>query len=128
MIKSECCDAPITGTLGDGVLIGWCSKCEEHVSRMHPTNGKLEWLDGESPWTKREDLREMKPQPKLVSRPAHVVSYADEMPAYADLTVSLHHEPKDEVKMTVLKERKPRDGHEYLVFDPRVPLLGADDE
>jgi len=57
--KSECCDAQIYGSLGDGVLLGTCAECQDIVCRMNPRTGANEWLDGESPWTPRDDLRKM---------------------------------------------------------------------
>ncbi len=56
--KSPCCKATIDASLGDGVLIGRCKHCGTMVSRLNPKTGRLEWLDGESPWT-NEDLRSM---------------------------------------------------------------------
>ena len=58
-IKSECCGATITATLGDGVLLGWCFGCKKPICRMNPRTGENEWLDNESPWTSRDDLRKM---------------------------------------------------------------------
>jgi hypothetical protein len=58
-IKSECCGAKIYASLGDGVLIGSCAACDKIVCRMNPRTGRSEWLDGESPWTSRDDLRGM---------------------------------------------------------------------
>ncbi len=60
VLKSECCDATINASLGDGVLVGSCSKCHRDVCRTNPRTGRSEWLDGESPWTARNDLREIK--------------------------------------------------------------------
>lgn len=57
--KSECCGAEIGGSLGDGVVIGHCNECFKAVCRQNPRTGKLEWLDGKSPWTGRDDLRPM---------------------------------------------------------------------
>lgn len=55
-IKSACCDAPLSGSLGDGVLIGSCSKCYQNQTRVNPRTGTVEWLDGKSPWSEG-DLR-----------------------------------------------------------------------
>lgn len=55
---SPCCNAPVNGSLGDGVLIGSCSKCDESVVRLNPKTGIQEWLDGHSPWT-QTPLREV---------------------------------------------------------------------
>ncbi|MBU0531561.1 MAG: hypothetical protein ABIG32_01255 [Candidatus Uhrbacteria bacterium] len=57
--KSPCCNATIDGSLGDGVLIGSCAKCGQSVCRVDPKTRKAEWLDGESPWTDRQNLRPM---------------------------------------------------------------------
>lgn len=59
--ESECCDAPILASLGDGVLIGSCSGCGKNVIRKNPRTGALEWLDGRSPWTHDDDLRPARP-------------------------------------------------------------------
>lgn len=56
-MKSPCCNASVGASLGDGVLLGSCSKCFEVVVRKNPRTGAVEWLDGESPWTSRDDLR-----------------------------------------------------------------------
>ena len=56
--KSECCNANISGSFGDGVLIGTCDECHKAVCRMNSKTGKSEWLDGDNPWTKKE-LRPM---------------------------------------------------------------------
>lgn len=65
-IKSECCGAQIYASLGDGVLIGSCAACEKPICRINPRTGENEWLDGESPWTSRDDLRGME---KKASQP-----------------------------------------------------------
>ena len=56
---SPCCGAKVEASLGDGVFIGSCSQCGGNVCRVNPRTGELEWLDGESPWTPRDDLRRM---------------------------------------------------------------------
>lgn len=61
-MKSECCNARISASLGDGVLLGTCRECMKIVIRKNPRTGKREWLDGESPWTPRDDLREYEEQ------------------------------------------------------------------
>ncbi len=48
---SPCCNATISASLGDGVLIGSCTKCKDNVIRQNPKTGAEEWLDGKSPWT-----------------------------------------------------------------------------
>jgi hypothetical protein len=59
-VLSECCTAPIDGSLSDGVLVGHCSKCSKSISRINPVTGKAEWLDGKSPWDReRTDYRAM---------------------------------------------------------------------
>ena len=55
-LVSPCHQATISTSLGDGVLIGSCSVCDEPVVRVNPRTGRQEWLDGHSPWTRR-DLR-----------------------------------------------------------------------
>lgn len=55
-IKSPCCDATIGASLADGVLAGYCHKCNKAVVRVNPETGKREWLDGKQPWT-HEELR-----------------------------------------------------------------------
>jgi len=47
----------VSSSLGDGVLIGWCESCNKPVVRYNQKTGREEWLDGESPWTSRTDLR-----------------------------------------------------------------------
>lgn len=47
---SPCCSVNIDASLGDGVLIGSCSKCSQNVCRVNPRTGKAEWLEGKSPW------------------------------------------------------------------------------
>lgn len=56
-ITSPCHGAPIWASLGDGVMVGSCSKCGEYVCRANPRTGKAEWLNGNSPWDGR-DARE----------------------------------------------------------------------
>jgi len=53
LIVSPCCNASIGMTLGDGVQIGSCNQCFKNVVRINPNTGVEEWLDGESPWTKK---------------------------------------------------------------------------
>lgn len=50
-LLSPCCLSTIGGSLGDGVLIGFCTKCFASLTRVNPRTGVAEWLDGESPWT-----------------------------------------------------------------------------
>ena len=41
---SKCCGAKIWASLGDGVLMGTCSKCMKTVCQVNPKSGKQEWL------------------------------------------------------------------------------------
>lgn len=41
----------LDASLGDGVLIGSCRVCHQNIVRLNPKTGRVEWLDGESPWT-----------------------------------------------------------------------------
>lgn len=50
---SPCHEAKILFSLGDGVSIGCCGTCHSNVVRVNPGTGVQEWLDGNSPWTKR---------------------------------------------------------------------------
>jgi len=51
----KCCrGARISMSLGDGVLIGSCSRCDKNVVRINPRTGNQEWLHGESPWTEKD--------------------------------------------------------------------------
>ena len=52
-LKSSCCDATISASLADGVLVGSCSKCQSNLMRLNPQTGQTEWLDGAPPWTNR---------------------------------------------------------------------------
>lgn len=56
---SPCCNKQILASRGDGVFIGFCAGCKKNVARVNPRTGKKEWLDGASPWTKKDDLRPM---------------------------------------------------------------------
>lgn len=56
-MRSPCHNARVSTSLGDGVLIGWCETCDKPVVRYNQKAGRDEWLDGESPWTTRTDLR-----------------------------------------------------------------------
>lgn len=56
---SPCHSAGIDFSLGDGVMIGSCGVCQQDVCRVNPQTGQHEWLDGESPWSSRDDLRPM---------------------------------------------------------------------
>lgn len=56
---SECCGRIITASLGDGIIVGFCSQCQKPVCRMNPRTGVSEWLDNESVWSTRDDLRRM---------------------------------------------------------------------
>jgi len=78
--RSPCCEAEIFGSLGDGVLIGTCSFCHKDVSRVNPRTGDGEWLDGQSPYTRLDDLRKMDPpfsDPSPVSDPPPVSDLSD---------------------------------------------------
>lgn len=57
-LSSPCCKAKIKVVLHDGelMLIGSCVACSRAVSRKNPRTGVEEWLNGESPWTTRDDL------------------------------------------------------------------------
>ncbi|MCB9821280.1 hypothetical protein H6798_01980 [Candidatus Nomurabacteria bacterium] len=50
-LTSSCHAAVIRATLADGILAGYCSRCDRPVTRIHPVSGKLEWLDGASLWS-----------------------------------------------------------------------------
>ena len=51
MKRSPCCDARVSASLGDGVLIGSCGECGVAVVRRNPYTGKEETLaPGDSPW------------------------------------------------------------------------------
>ena len=47
--RSKCCDARVTGSLADGVLVGWCEKCGASVCKLG-AGGQIIELDGGSPW------------------------------------------------------------------------------
>ncbi|MBI5044795.1 MAG: hypothetical protein HZC02_02615 [Candidatus Levybacteria bacterium] len=55
---SPCCQASLDIGMADGVMVGNCSKCHKHVTRINPKTGVAEWLDGNSIWFKG-DLRPM---------------------------------------------------------------------
>lgn len=61
---SPCCHANIGASLADGVLVGHCTQCHKDLCRVNPRTGAREWLDGESPWSTRDDLRKMQPLPR----------------------------------------------------------------
>lgn len=68
-LLSPCCLANIGGSLGDGVIIGSCTKCYKQLTRVNPTTGVAEWLDGKSPWA-QEDFRPIDfdaPHPRIQS-------------------------------------------------------------
>jgi hypothetical protein len=52
MKKSKCCDATIDASLGDGILMGSCSKWGKTVARINPKTGKEEDLESHNfnPW------------------------------------------------------------------------------
>lgn len=56
-MQSPCCQATVFSSISDGVLVGTCSECNTDVVRRNPRTGISEWLDGESAWTLRDDLR-----------------------------------------------------------------------
>jgi len=50
----RCHDKPMDSSLGDGVAIGSCRVTGDAVIRVNPRTGKLEWLNGCSPWDTRD--------------------------------------------------------------------------
>jgi hypothetical protein len=53
---SSCHQAIIDRSRRDGVRIGSCAFCGTAIVRSNPRTGAEEWLNGESPWTPRDDL------------------------------------------------------------------------
>lgn len=52
--RSPCCKKTLYMSIGDGVVIGSCSRCRKNVIRINPRTGNQEWLHGESPWTEQD--------------------------------------------------------------------------
>lgn len=50
----RCHDEPMDASLADGVMIGSCRAGGGPVIRVNPRTGKAEWLNGCSPWDRRD--------------------------------------------------------------------------